>query len=224
MKVSNKLILICIIFTMTICGHKYAEDSSFVDRYIAFEDSSFADRYIAYEDSKVSCGSKIVCQIDGNIDNAYADMVEHELIYIPSSLRRKFVEDGWHIYVTNENLTEEYAKSKDANILGVTFYPKDLILVSANDNAIKEATVHEFGHWFDEYVGYPSTSKEFAAIHSNEKSIFMHTFRGRCSVEEAKEYFAEAFYFYIKAPNYLKKAAPQTYAYINYYVLAVMQE
>ena len=193
-----------------------------VQKYIA--DSSFADKYVVFVDETVSYGSNIVCQIDGNIDNAYADMVEHELNYVPSSLRRKFVEDGWHIYVTSENLTEEYAKSKDDNIRGLTFYDKDLILMSADDKAIKIATVHEFGHWFDEYVGYASTSREFAVIHSNEKTSFMKMFVGRCSVEEPAEYFAEAFYFYMKAPAHLKKAAPQTYTYIDYYVLAVMQE
>ena len=192
-----------------------------VHKYIA--DSSFADKYVAFADETVSTGSNIVCQIDGNIDNSYADMVEVELNMIPTELRTEFVESGYHIYVTEENLAKEYyGGGRYDRIFGVIFYDKDLILISGYEYAIKEATVHEFGHWFDQYLGYASSSRDFAMIYSSERPRFSKAFYGRCSTQEIQEYFAEAFYVYIKAPQLLRQVAPQTYAYMNYHVQLVI--
>ena len=208
----SNLSSICIIVICAIFMYRHSEASV------------FADTYIAHEDEKVSYGNNIVCQIDGNIDSKYADMVEAELNWIPSSLRSKFVESGWHIYVTDENLARNYYGDSKAKIFGSTFYTKDLILMSDSELAIKAATIHEFGHWLDDYLGYASSSRDFTAIHSSEKISFLRMINWSYNVDTASEYFAQAFNYYIKYPACLKKAAPQTYAYIDYYVQAVMQQ
>ena len=208
----SNLLSICIIVICAIFMYRHSEASA------------FANTYIAYEDEKVSYGDNIVCQIDGNIDSKYADMVEAELNWIPSSLRAKFVESGWHIYVTDENLAKNYFGDANADIYGCTFYTKDLILMSDTELAIKKATIHEFGHWFDDYLGYVSSSRDFAMIHSSEKISFLRMINWSYNVDTTSEYFAQAFNYYIKYPACLKNAAPQTYAYINYYVQAVVQQ
>lgn len=204
----------CLIAFIVISVHKYIADSPFAKTYVAFADET------------VSSGSNIVCQIEGNVDNSYADMVEAELNLIPKELRTEFVESGYHIYVTDENLAKEYyGGGRYDRIYGVIFFDKDLILISGNEYSIKEATVHEFGHWFDQYLGYASNSRDFTMIYSSERARFSNAIRGRCSTQEIKEYFAEAFYVYIKAPQLLRQVAPQTYAYMNYYVqLVIMNE
>lgn len=195
-----------------------------IQKYIA--NSSFADKYVAFADETVSTGSNIVCQIDGDVDNSYADMVEAELNLIPAELRTEYVESGYHIYVTDENLAKEYYSGSDCRkIYGVIFYDSDLILISGQEQAIKQATVHEFGHWFDEYLGFASSSRDFAMIHECEQPRFMMASNSRVSTLDIREYFAEAFYSYIKAPQSLRRVAPRTYAYMNYYVqLVIMNE
>ena len=161
------------------------------------ESAGFAQSYTAKEDVVVSYGSNIECQIDGNVHNMYADMVESELERIPAALRSKFVEDGWHIYVTDENLAHEYYRGQYTFVYGSTFYKKDLILMYANEKAIKDATVHEFGHWLDDYLGDVSETKKFKAIYKEEREAFMNEFY-RNNDTGVREYFAEAFYNYIK--------------------------
>lgn len=58
------LLKFCLIAFIAISVHKYIADSPFAKTYVAFADET------------VSTGSNIVCQIEGNVDNSYADMVE----------------------------------------------------------------------------------------------------------------------------------------------------
>ena len=212
MKKSNKFLLFSIVFVLFTVFYKSYEDGE-----------GFATSYVAKADTVVSTGSNIVCQIDGDVDESYADMVEAELSLIPAGLRAKFVESGWHIYVTDENLAKLYYNDNSSIIYGSTFYDKGIILMYSKEIAIKEATIHEVGHWFDNYLGTISAKATFTAVYNQESSNFFKTTTRRPGTS-ASEFFAEAFYFYIKVPNKLKNVAPKTYAFMEYYVGMTMQD
>lgn len=186
-------------------------------------DVGFASSYTAKADMVVSSGSTIKCQIDGNVDEKFATMVENELNSIPANLRAKFIKDGWHIYVTNENLAKLYYGDEYAIVYGSTFYDKGLILMYGNSTAIAKATIHEFGHWFDDELGTISETYTFNKIYKAEKNAFESVFYRGIQLDN-REYFAEAFYFYIKNPTQLKNTAPQTYNFMVNIITGNMQD
>lgn len=178
--------------------------------------SSFATTYIAKADVVVSYGDTIKCQTNGDVDEQIVEMVEAELNKIPSKIREKFVQSGWHIYVTDESLAKAYYNGIHKTVYGVTFYEKKLILIDNSLEAASTATIHEVGHWFDNYFGNISNTKEFNAIYNKENEKFLNTFSRGCKMDIG-EYFAESFYRYIVSPDAMKKVAPETYLFIQAY-------
>lgn len=190
---------------------------SFIYKYSITENIPFAASYEVQADVTVSKENTIYCQRDGADKNA-ALLVEQELMLIPETVRELFIENGWHIYVTDENLADVYFKGEYSKVYGCTFYEKKLILMSDDETAITTATIHEMGHFFDYINGSLSNTKEFYALYEKECSNFEVAFDRDCKVLDTKEYFAECFYHYVKNPHILKEAAPETYSFIHYYV------
>lgn len=82
---------------------------------------------------------------------------------------------------------------------------------------IDHAIYHEIGHFYDYYCIYPSDTKTFNRILESEKDSFLQNMcrNNNYYTNDAQEYFAESFEYYIKDPVKLKMYAPQTYAYID---------
>ena len=202
MKFKNKVLMLAIVFFMVSIGYRMIAVNT---------DHPFAAIYSAKADVVVSKGSNIKCQTDGIVPNELVTFAEKELSLIPEGFRRAFVEDGWHIYITTENLSEVYFNGEHTEVYGCTFYEKELILMANNKKAIETATVHEFGHWVDHYFGDISRTDEFTIIYEKEHRVFLDYFARNCKMD-ITEYFAESFYHYVKHPEQLKNVAPATYA------------
>lgn len=172
-------------------------------------DFSFATYYQSKADVTAS-EEEIVCQKDGIISDELCKIAETELNKIPTSFKEEFLKSGWHIYITDENLAKEYFNGEHTKVHGCTFYEKRLILIENNENAVKTATIHEFGHWADNYYGNISKTQEFKNIYKQEYLEFEQVFLRDCKMD-ITEYFAEGFYYYVKNPDALKKIAPKTY-------------
>lgn len=156
----------------------------------------------------------IQCQKDGNVSDEIVEIVNQQLSILPANLRNAFTEDGWSIYVTDININQTYYGGQYASVMATTNYEEQRILVESRQDAAYESPIHEIGHWFDYYVGFPSYTEEFASVYSAESGIFTRSYDSFC-VTSAPELFAEGFWQYIIDPNRLKSISPGLYQFIH---------
>jgi hypothetical protein len=151
-------------------------------------------------------------EIKGNVDIYYLNLMNNELKKLPSNAIRRFVNSGWHIYVTNENIANTIFNGKYKSVQGVTIYSERTILIEARETAIKESTLHEFGHFIDYITGFESDEKEFKGIYDEEVDTFKSRIINSSCVRDEQEFFAETFYYYFINPS---KCTPKAYDFIN---------
>ena len=120
---------------------------------------------------------------------------------LPKYLLEAFVNKGWHIYVTDENIAKTYFGGKYSSVQGVTIYTDKVILIEKRSTAIKESTIHEFGHFVDYATGFDSDSRYFMSVFDEEASIFKSKITNSSCVRDEQELFAEGFYYLFKNPD-----------------------
>ena len=96
--------------------------------------------------------------------------------------------------------------------IGATNYGSRQITVSSAG-----ATVHEFGHFLDELMGFPSQTEGFYQEESGTAAALLRPY----ALTSEREYFADCFVYWImynesaKRMERFKQSAPQTYAYFE---------
>ena len=91
------------------------------------------------------------------------------------------------------------------------FYENRQIVVSS-----AEATVHEFGHFLDKLMGFPSQTEGFYQEESGTAAALLRPY----ALTSEREYFADCFVYWLTYRDNSKKmaalcsAAPKTYAYL----------
>lgn len=156
----------------------------------------------------------IQCQKDGNVSDAIVEIVNQQLSLLPSNLQNAFIADGWSIYVTDIDLDKTYYGGKYGQVMASTNYEEQRILIESRTDAAYESPIHETGHWFDYYVGFPSCTEEFASVYAAEKDVFIRSYGSTC-VSDTLEFFAEGFWQYIVNPDKLKTVSPELYLFIH---------
>lgn len=151
-------------------------------------------------------------EIKGNVDQRYLNLLNTELNKLPSKALTRFKNSGWHIYVTDENIAKTVFNGKYKSVQGVTIYSDKTILIEARDVAIKESTIHEFGHFIDYMKDFTSDSKEFKKIYAEEVNIFKSGIVNSSCVRDEQEFFAETLYYIYKNPS---KCTEKAYEYVN---------
>lgn len=148
----------------------------------------------------------------GNISIENLNLLNSELNKLPKSLLNTFVNSGWNIYVTDEDINNNYFGGRFYKVQGATVYTEKNILITNTEKSIKEATIHEFGHFVDYNFDVTSDDEEFHRIYNEEIYEFMGRISNTECVSNEKEYFAESFYYmYIDS----SKVMPQTYNYLS---------
>lgn len=140
------------------------------------------------------------------------NLLNTELNKLPRNVTDKFVKSGWHIYVTDENLSEKYFANKYNKVQGLTNYDKKTILIANNQRYIKESTIHEVGHFIDYYYGYISYEDDWIKIYNEEKDSFKKNITNSSCVRNSREFFAETVYYIYIDPS---KCTPKAKKYIN---------
>lgn len=158
--------------------------------------------------------SYIQCQKEGNVSDVFIDIVNQQLSLLPANLHDAFTKDEWSVYVTDINIGQTYYGGQFSQVMATTNYEEQRILIEARQNAVYESPIHEIGHWFDYYVGFPSYSDEFAAVYASESSTFIRSYGSDC-VRDELEFFAEGFWQYIVDPGRLKNVCPGLYQFIH---------
>lgn len=154
--------------------------------------------------------------IEGNVSNSMRNKQLEYWDRVPKSVRNAFAEDGWKFVLTDKSIAGTYYGTELGSIAGLTNTVDKIIYIEDRENAIRRATVHEFGHYVDVAYGWISTSDEWIEIYRSEKDKLNEI--GRIgdghTTSSATEYFAEVFQQAINYPETCKESAPQSYEYI----------
>lgn len=179
-------------------------------KFPAKEISAAADTSVTSQNSS----SSIQCQRDGNVSDAIVEIVNQQLSLLPENLQNAFNKDGWSVYVTDVNIDQTYYEGKYGQVMASTNYEEQRILIESRMDAAYESPIHEVGHWFDYYVGFPSYMEEFASVYAAEKDVFIRSYGSTC-ISDTLELFAEGFWQYVVNPDKLKTVSPELYQYIH---------
>ena len=132
-----------------------------------------------------------------------------ELQKIPEPIRQAFAERGWQYTIDYEYLAR-LSEERNMSCIGATNYGSRQITVSSAG-----ATVHEFGHFLDELMGFPSQTEGFYQEESGTAAALLRPY----ALTNEREYFADCFVYWLtyrdnsKKMAALQSAAPRTYAY-----------
>ena len=136
---------------------------------------------------------------------------------IPAKYIDRFISDGWHFYLTSENIGQTYMNDSQS-YQGLTVYDTKAVYIENRRKAVTEAPVHEFGHYISHVTGTVSAltcSDTWRALYESEGVSCADKGLGKYATTNPNEYFAECFYYYILNPALLKQAVPNTYEYIT---------
>lgn len=147
-------------------------------------------------------------------DEQYTILAE-VLVSVPQPILDKMYADGWGIAITDENLSDKYFNGIYRSVMAVTDSRIKTIWIANTERAIRNATIHEIGHYIEYSKAYPNSSQEFQAIFNAEKDKFVVV---GGSARQARgsdlEYFAEAFQETLLHPDSMLENTPMTYQYM----------
>ena len=147
--------------------------------------------------------------LEGDIRESSINLATIYYKAIPWELRKDFVKEGWNLIITDKNINDEYYNGEiKRELAGLTLLKEKKIYISHKSRHIRQAMVHEFGHYLDIKLGFVSETKEFKEIYEEEKEHIKEKwkFDGHAS-SNSQEFFAECFANYeCGKPNTLGKA------------------
>lgn len=152
----------------------------------------------------------------GSVSSSRQKYANKYMGYIPTKIWNRFVDKGWTLRITTEDIRKVYYPEIKSSLAGLTMFDERMIVIGYSEKRIRRALLHEMGHFVDSELGFPSFTDEFEAIYNSEKNKakFKDQVDKHCT-STSTEYFAEAFLQYLIYPSNLKKNAPKTYAFIK---------
>ena len=120
-----------------------------------------------------------------------------ELRRVPEPILRSFADSGW-TYAVDFHRLAGLSRRYGTSCTGAADYEEKRIYVSE-----ARATVHEFGHFLDSILGFPSESCSFYEAEAGAASAFLRAYAGT----SCREYFADYFSYYVTNYDDTEKAA-----------------
>lgn len=170
---------------------------------------------VAQEPIRVNYSFLIISE---NVSAENAKLAERELSRIPQNMLNAFMNDGWTMNVSNENIAQKYFGGAYSNVMGVTITDAKVIAIQNREKSIRSAVVHEFGHYIDCKFDFPSTSDEFYAIYEEEAPTFKSRIPNSGCVSNELEFFAHTFYYLITDPS---KCTPRATEFVQRYMNSI---
>lgn len=150
----------------------------------------------------------------GKVEMIYIEKCAETLSVIPSDILNAYAKQGWHFYITDEDLDKTMFNGMYGSVQGGADGINKFIKIEDRNKAVVQAPMHEFGHFLDYYDGSYTIDEEFENIYSEEinkaKEMGM-----KYGLINSTEYFADSFEFYIKDRERMKEYIPKTYEYIE---------
>lgn len=169
---------------------------------------------------------KVRIDIDGTATQEQADELQAMLKLVPYTIVNAFVDDGFRILLSSNDLRDYVGYKWDFEPSGVYSYNTKTIYLSnkRNNDWAVNSLYHEFGHYVDVrygigqgYVGYMSKKEPFISIYNSEKANFKVDSNKNLAHYQSSpaEMFAQAFAEYLVNPDRLKNNTPKTYNYVK---------
>lgn len=133
-----------------------------------------------------------------------------ELRRVPEPVLQSFRDQGW-TYTVDFSYLSDLSRKNGASCTGATDYGAKRIYV-----AEAQPTLHEFGHFLDCALGFPSGHTPLYADEA-QSAVFLRDY----ALTECREYFAEYFAYYLKYCGNAEKAeqmerlTPETFAFFS---------
>ena len=145
---------------------------------------------------------------ESGVSSSFFQKVEGYYNLIPQNVRNALLQDGWHIYLTNENFGSNFGYNY--NILALTVYEYKAIYLSPQSPT---SILHEVGHYIDYKCGWQNAAMDF---YSDEVGNFCSIHSTHSNNYSTKvEYFAEAYLVYKINSSALLENCPQTYYFLQ---------
>lgn len=151
-----------------------------------------------------------IAEIKNKANVKWLNLMNIQINKLPENVLNRFQKEGWHIYVTTENIAKTQFGGKYKSVEGVTDYASKQILIEDRAKAINESVIHEFGHFIDYYSKFESSSEEFKKIYEEEVETFKKNISNPGCVTNTKEFFAETIYYMYTNPS---KCTPKAKAF-----------
>lgn len=171
-----------------------------------------------------SYGLAIAQRSDDVDDDTLVPYANSQLSYVPDYIKQKFLDDGWTLEITTDDLTERYVSQESDMqvytvepgevIMGLTSPADKTIYIDDSPYSVQQAAVHEMGHYVDYVLGYPSYSDIFQTSVDKDRTVYGFYFP-YSHLDDNEELFAEAFQAYWKHPDELRMFCPNMYAYFE---------
>ncbi len=145
----------------------------------------------------------------GNVSQEEYDAVIAYLDEIDEDIMETFAEEEWSIIIVDGDLDQILFRGSTNGVKGATYFDYETIYIEA-DLTYEYCTVHEIGHYIDDYFDMISNESEFSAIFKAEAKYL--TEYGTTSVEE---FFAEVYCYYVLDPDTLEANCPQAYSFME---------
>ena len=154
--------------------------------------------------------------LDGDIDKGSLAKVELYYQAVPLDIRKQFAEDGWKLVVTDQDISSTYYNGPvKGELAGLADSLEKKLYVHEDHYHIRNALLHEFGHYLDFRSGMVSNEDTFNTCYETEKEAFDRPWNPDThAMSSEAEYFAESFQQYILEPATCKEHQPLTYEYI----------
>lgn len=133
-----------------------------------------------------------------------------ELRRVPESVLQDFIDMGW-TYIVSYPYLSDLSRKNGASCTGATVYGAKKIYVSS-----PRPTLHEFGHFLDCALGFPSESRSFYADEA-PAAVFLSDY----ALTERREYFAAYFAYYLEhcgdtaKAEQMRRLTPDTFAFFS---------
>lgn len=158
------------------------------------------------QDIPESKESKFLIETIGNVNANNVNIANEKLLLLPQNAINRFKNEGWHIYVTDENLAITMFGGVYSLVMGGTDYDNHFIKIENREEAVLYSTLHEFGHFvFFINNGFANQSiiDAYNTDVNNAQAIGI-----TYGLDKVEEYYAEIFDLYIKNPEKANEYCP----------------
>lgn len=159
-----------------------------------------------------------IVEMLGSVDSIWITKADAMLGKLPRNAIDRFITEGWHFYVTDEDIgTTEYGGAI-GRVAGSTHYGPDYtgpgyIKIEDRQYAIDEAVLHEFGHFVFGVFGNWYRQEVIDAYNSDVGNASLMGIS--YGVDDMNEFYGEVFQKYIKNPSKTREAFPNFTAIIQ---------
>lgn len=157
---------------------------------------------------------------ESDVMDSQINELEKAFSDLPKTLKKYFLEDGWHILITSEEFEDGLYK-------GMALENEKRLIVSSRNAGTSAIAWHEIGHYLD-FQTELSDDDSFQKIYIKERKRLKKLYKDKVQYEYAisntLEYFASLFAFYMQKDKLLEKCVPESYEFIDYVMKKLSQD